>query len=402
MSGLVVGAIRDLLIFFLPGFLARLLVENGSYGFMIHPQSLADVQLKFPFAKHISPALVEKCLMIIPPLIGSRITGLKHVQTGREVTGYVVICPLSAKQMHTDRNLAKRKILQAVRFAEKLGVKMIGLGALTASMTEGGAYLTDKVNTGITTGHAFTTAIIIEMLLEVSRMLERDVSTLTVAVVGAAGYMGTPVTRLVAKKNPDRLILIDRQRKKEALEKLAKEISEPRKEVVERRKVVISVNLSKLIEADIVIVVTNSLEVIIKPEHLKAGAVVLDDTAPRNTSMDLVTRRPDVMILDVVAQAPHIHSHFNFRFPLKSDIYTCMGEALILAARGWRHNYALGHFDYGLVDEILKWGKEMGFGVAPFRTFNQLVTLDKITRIKSFYQSKSGESAVPRLMERKP
>jgi len=79
-----------------------------------------------------------------------------------------------------------------------------------------------------------------------------------------------------------------------------------------------------------------------------------------------------------------------------------MGEALILAARGWRHNYALGHFDYGLVDEILKWGKEMGFGVAPFRTFNQLVTLDKITRIKSFYQSKSGESAVPRLMERKP
>lgn len=189
------------------------------------------------------------------------------------------------------------------------------------------------------------------------------------------------------RRTRERLFLVDRQRKKQALEKLAKEISEPRKEVVDPRKVVVSINLLKLKEADIVIVVTNSLEVIIKSEHLKPGAVVLDDTAPRNTSMDLVMQRPDVLILDVVAQAPDVLSNFNFKFPLKHDIYTCLGEALILGARYWEQNYAIGHFDYGLVEEVSKWGQELGFGIAPFRSFNQLVTLDKINRIKSFYKT---------------
>lgn len=373
--------------------MVRLLVKKGAFAFLIHPQNIADVQKKFPFAKYFSSEIIENLIYFLPPLIGSRVSGLKGInpeQPDTPVDGYIIICPLSAKQMHQDPKLAKRRILQTVRFSEKLGAKIIGLGALTASMTDGGVYLSDKVKCGVTSGHAYTTAIIVDMLEGVAKIMERDLSSLSVAVVGAAGYMGNPVSRLVAKKNPGRLFLVDRQRKKQSLEKLAKEISEPRKEVVDPRRVVVSINLSKLKEADIIIVVTNSLEVIIKSEHLKPGAVVLDDTAPRNTSMELVVQRPDILILDVVAQAPDVLSNFNFRFPLKHDIYTCLGEALILGARHWKQNYAVGHFDYGLVDEVSKWGQEMGFGIAPFRSFSQLVTLDKINRIKSFYKKGSG------------
>jgi fatty aldehyde-generating acyl-ACP reductase len=388
--GLIFYAIRDFLIPWLPTFVVRLLVKRGAFAFLIHPQNLTDVQKKFPFAKYFSSELIEKIIYHLPPLIGSQITGLKRISTdhqGGPVDGYIVICPLSAKQMHRNPKMAKKRILQTVKFSEKLGAKIIGLGALTASMTDGGVYLSDKVKCGITTGHAYTTAIIVDMLEGVAKIFERDLSTLSVAVVGAAGYMGNPVSRLIAKKNPGRLFLVDRQRKKQALEKLAKEISDPRKEVVDPRKVVVSINLLKLKEADIVIVVTNSLEVIIKSEHLKPGAVVLDDTAPRNTSMDLVIQRPDILILDVMAQAPDVLSNFNFKFPLKHDIYTCLGEALILGARNWEQNYAIGHFDYGLVEEVSKWGQELGFGIAPFRSFSQLVTLDKINRIKAFYKN---------------
>ncbi|MHB8481238.1 MAG: hypothetical protein ACYDBV_00660 [Nitrospiria bacterium] len=395
---LILEVFRDFLIPWIPTFLVRLIIKKGTLGFLIHPQNLSDVQKKFPFTKNISTTFIEKIIQYMPPIIGSRITGLKSMDPDAKetsVNGYIVICPLSAKQMHQDPKLAKKRILQTVKFAERLGCKIIGLGALSASMTEGGVYLTDKVKVGITSGHAYTTAIIINMLEEVSKMLEKDLSSLTVAVLGAAGYMGNPVSRLIAKKNVGKILLIDRQRKKEALEKLAKEISEPRKEVVEPRKVVVSINLSKLREADIIIVVTNSLQVIIQPHHLKPGAVILDDTAPRNTSMELVIQRPDVLILDVVAQAPPVLSNFNFRFPLKHDVYTCLGEVLILGSRNWEHNYALGHFDYGLVDEITKWGKESGFGVAPFRTFNQLVSLDKINKIKSFYKSVEVKSSPP-------
>ncbi len=388
--GLILYALRDFLIPWLPVFIVRLLVKKGEFGFLIHPQSLMDVQKKFPFAKFVSSRFIEKIIYRLPPLIGSRVTGLKGTDIQNKdqpVNGYIVICPLSAKQMHLDPKLAKRRILKTVQFAEKLGCKIIGLGALTASMTDGGTYLSDKVKTGITSGHAYTTSIILNMLDEVAKMLERDLRTLTVAVLGAAGYMGNPVSRLISQKKPGKLLLIDRQRKKQALEKLAKEISEPRKEVVEPRKVVVSVNISDLKEADIIVVVTNSLEVIIQPRHLKPGAVILDDTAPRNTSMELVMQRPDVLVLDVVANAPEVYSNFNFHFPIKNDVYTCLGETLILGARGWEQNYALGLFDYGLVDEISKWGQEMGFGVAPFRTFNQLVSFDKINKIKTFYQT---------------
>ena len=380
---------RDFLIPWLPTFIVRLLVKKGAFAFLIHPQNIADVQKKFPFAKYFSAGFIEKIIYYLPPLIGSRVTGLKRLngdQMETPIDGYIVICPLSAKQMHEDPKLAKLRILQTVKFSEKLGAKIIGLGALTASMTDGGIYLSDKVKCGVTSGHAYTTAIIVDMLEGVAKILEKDLSSLSVAVVGAAGYMGNPVSRLVAKKNPGRLFLVDRQRKKQSLEKLAKEISDPRKEVVDPRKVVVTINLSKLKEADVIIVVTNSLEVIIKSEHLKPGAVVLDDTAPRNTSMDLVIQRPDVLILDVVAQAPDVFPNFNFKFPLKHDIYTCLGEALILGAQHWQQNYAVGHFDYGLVDEVSKWGQEMGFGIAPFRSFSQLVTLDKINRIKSYYK----------------
>lgn len=207
--GLIFNAIRDFLIPWLPTLLVRLLVKRGAFAFLIHPQNLADVQKKFPFAKYFSSDSIEKIIYHLPPLIGSRITGLKGISPdhpGSPVEGYIVICPLSAKQMHRNPKLAKKRILQTVKLSEKLGAKIIGLGALTASMTDGGSYLSDKVKCGVTSGHAYTTAIIVDMLEGVARILERDLSTLSVAVVGAAGYMGNPVSRLVAKKNPGKAL----------------------------------------------------------------------------------------------------------------------------------------------------------------------------------------------------
>lgn len=55
--------------------------------------------------------------------------------------------PLTPKQMTENRNLAKKRILQAVKLAEKKGVTIIGLGGLIASVTEGGTYILKKNHT---------------------------------------------------------------------------------------------------------------------------------------------------------------------------------------------------------------------------------------------------------------
>ena len=362
----LLAAVRDLLILLLPSFFGRLLITKGDYAFLIHPRDLDDVSRKYTFSKYFNPKLVRWTIRHMWPVIGSRITGLKSLEDGRELVGYLMICPITAEQMHTDRKLAQKRILQTVQLAEKLGCKTIGLGALSASMTRGGEYLVDKVKIGVTTGHAYTTLVIIQTVEEIARRKGINLKEKTVAVLGAAGLMGNPCSNLLAQNGIGRLLMIDRPQNQETLRQLTLGVNP-------HCQVDISTDLNSLKEADIIVVVTNALSAIVKPEHLKEGAILVDDSQPRNTSPALLKARPDVLILDVVASAPGVHTHFPLDFPCKHDVFTCMGEVLILAAHGWKDNYAIGKFDYGLVAEIADLAKAVGLCPAPFRSFNQLV-----------------------------
>jgi len=376
---LFLAALRDLFILWLPSPVARLLIRKGDYAFLIHPRDLSDVSRKYPFAAYFPTNWVEQAIRMLWPIVGSRITGLKSVTTGEEKTGYIVICPLTPEQMHYNQRLAKKRILQTARLAEKLGCNLIGLGALSTSMSMGGEYLTNKTGIGVTTGHAYTTSIILQMLDEIAVVLNMDLQQKTLAIVGAAGYMGVPCTRILSeKKKVGKILIVDRPAKRAALDLLQKEIKSVPTEV--------ATTLHSLRQADIVIVVTNSVEVLIKPEHLKPGAVVLDDTQPRNTSKDLLWKRPDVLILDVVAQAPGIDTKFHFGFPQSEDVFTCCAEVMILAARDWKGHFAIGQFDDQLVHQITRLSQEMNFKVAPLRSFNELVSQEKLEHIRTFHQ----------------
>ena len=375
-----VSAARDLLILWSPRFLIRLFLPKGSFAFLIHPRDLTDIRRRFPMTRHLPPEWVEWISSHLWPVLVSRITGLRSMATGEEKTGYIVAHALTPKQMHFDKRLAKQRILQTVNLADKLGCKIIGLGALSASMSKGGEYLIDKVDMGVTTGYAYTAAIILQMLEETARTLDVSLSRLTVAVVGAAGYMGFPCSRILAKERMvGKLLLIDRPMKQVLLEQLQRQCS---KYVTTET----SSQLKSLQQADFIIVVTNSVEILIRSEHLKPGAVIFDDSQPRNTSEELVWQRPDVLILDVMACAPGVNAHFSFDFPNEDDVFTCLGETLILAAHDWSGHFAIGHFDQKLVRQVADWGKHVGFRTADLRSFNKRVVQEKIDYIRSFYR----------------
>jgi fatty aldehyde-generating acyl-ACP reductase len=376
---LFLAAMRDLFLLWSPRFVARLLVRKGEFAFLIHPRDLSDVARKYPVMDRLPLGWIENFTRFFWPIIGSQIIGLNSITTGEEKIGYIVVCPLTPEQMHYDKRLAKKRILQTTRLAEKLGCRLIGLGALSTSMSNAGEYLIDKVNIGITTGYAYTIAIILQMLDEVVDTFGMELQSKTLAIVGAAGYMGVPSSRIISEqKKIGKILLVDRPAKRPMLELLRKEIQTATTEV--------STTLQSLRQADIVIVVTNSVEVLIKPEHLKPGAVVLDDSQPRNTSKDLVWTRPDVLILDVIANAPGINCNFPFGFPHSDDVFTCCGEVLLLSAHEWKDHFAVGHFDEQLVHQIMKWSQSMKFKVAQLRSFNELVPKEKLEYIKTFHQ----------------
>ena len=101
--------------------------------------------------KQIPPAWIKEDLIISPEL---DIDGTK---------GYVIALNLLPKQvMESSREHIRRRILDAALFAKnELGVKVIQLGALTTSVTNGATWLADQKEFEgyVTHGDSYTAAV---------------------------------------------------------------------------------------------------------------------------------------------------------------------------------------------------------------------------------------------------
>lgn len=105
---------------------------------MIHTRDWPDVQRKFRMARYLPRKWVRLWCLYWPPVVFSEITGLKSKKTGKEIKGWLIGVPMTAKQLLERRDVAQKRIIQAIKKAEKLGAKIVGLGALTSPVTNGG------------------------------------------------------------------------------------------------------------------------------------------------------------------------------------------------------------------------------------------------------------------------
>lgn len=179
------------------------------YAFLVHPRGLNDVFKKYPFLKILPKPLIEFCLLKFwPTVFVSKITGLKSVD-GDPINGCIISVPLMARQMMEHRAIASKKILDAAFFAKKLGVEIIGLGALTSSCSKGGLDLIDEVDVNVTTGHAYTAHNVTRNIFELCKIFELDKNRITIAIVGAAGSIGSTSARVLARAGYRNLLMID-------------------------------------------------------------------------------------------------------------------------------------------------------------------------------------------------
>ncbi|MBL7198216.1 MAG: hypothetical protein ISS47_08965, partial [Candidatus Omnitrophica bacterium] len=71
--------------------------------------------------------------------------------TGRKIAGYGIVCPFFPEQMVSlKKGIVIKKILAAIKLAQSLGVKMVGLGGFTSVVTNGGDDLVDNITIAIT------------------------------------------------------------------------------------------------------------------------------------------------------------------------------------------------------------------------------------------------------------
>src|SRR5262249_38677483 len=152
----------------------------------------------------------------------SQIDGLRSAANGREVRGWFVACPLTpARMMELPEKTVYRKIVQTGQLAERLGARILGLGAFTSVVGDAGITISRQLSIPVTTGDSYTVAVAVQATCEAARVMDIPLEDATVAVVGATGAIGAAAAELIAQDVP-RLWLIGRRT--EALERLRQRI----------------------------------------------------------------------------------------------------------------------------------------------------------------------------------
>ncbi len=359
------------------------------FAFMFHPIDTHDITRKFSFLKYLPDKVLEKIIYLMPPIMTSEITGIKSEAVGEEIIGNFIGCTLTSKQMvELPLELVIKQIIKTGKMAEKLGAKILGLGAMTSVVGDAGETVAKNLNIPVTTGNSYTIAIAMEGTEKAAEMLGKNIKTSEIVILGANGAIGSVCAQIMARKC-SYLTLVSRDIKK--LEKISAKIY---RETGLAAK--ITTNSKKALKnADIVIAVTSSLDCIVEPEDLKPGALVCDVARPRDVSKRVAEVRKDVLVIEggLVEVPGDVNFNFNFGYPPKLAL-ACMAETMILALEKRWTNYTIGrNITISQVDEIHELGKKHGFKLAGFRSFEKIVKPEVIEQVR-YYSMQNSKEAV--------
>ena len=132
---------------------------KDTFAFVIHPiDPKRDVARKFPLLGRLLPVgAIDFLSAYFPPLLISHITGLRSLATGNEVEGWFVACPYTpARMMNLPPKVVYRKLVKTGKLAQKQGARILGLGALTSVVGDGGATVAQRLAYPITTGNSYS------------------------------------------------------------------------------------------------------------------------------------------------------------------------------------------------------------------------------------------------------
>ncbi len=349
------------------------------FAFVIHPVDVKrDAARKYPIAKYLPERWVEQLLLRKEPMVVSRITGVRSL-TGATTEGWFIGCPLSPRMMlNLPLDLVYQKIIRCGQIAQELGAEILGLGAFTSVVGDGGVTIAQNLEIAVTTGNSYTVATAIEAAVLGARKMEVDIADAVVAVVGATGSIGRTCAEALAPQAHTTLLL---GRDEARLETIAQQLR-----ARARGEVRVSTDLARdLPNADVIITVTSAVDAVIHPQDLKSGAVVVDVARPRDVSVRVARERDDVLVIEggLVEVPGEVDFGFDFGFPPRMA-YACMSETMMLALEGRIESFTLGKevtLQQAQTTQAL--AHKHGFRLAGFRSFERALTDAEIEAIRA-------------------
>ncbi len=357
------------------------------FAFIIHPiNARRDVSRRYPVAKHLPEGLIEWYIKQREPMVVAKVVGIKSA-TGEEAEGCFIGCPLTPRQMLSlPIDFVWDKLEACGRIAMEQGAGILGLGAFTSVVGDGGITLAKRLpEIAVTTGNSYTVATAILGAKTGAEMMGHDISDAKVAVVGATGSIGATCAEILAR-DAEEVTLVGRD--KARLSALAERLRSQSK-----AQITLATDVADgLKNADIIITVTSAVDAVIMPEHIKRGAVVCDVARPRDVSGRVAKERNDVLVIEggVVSVPGNMRlprsdrpaEEFSFGFP-SGTAYACMSETMMLALEHRYESFTLGKdVAASQVDEISLIAAKHGFQLAGFRSFERAVSKEEIGQIR--------------------
>jgi predicted amino acid dehydrogenase len=334
-----------------------------NFAFVIHPlDPKRDAARKYPrLAKVVPTPLIHYLSRIWPPLYISHVTGVRSEATGKEIEGWLVACPFTARQvLRLPTQTVYTKIVRTGYLAQGLGARILGLGAFTSVAGDGGVTVAERLGMPVTTGRSLTVAVSLKALERAARDRAIRLASATVAVVGATGSIGSACAKILAPRAGE-LILVGHVDSGLAESRLAQERA--RVEAAGTCRVRTSVHIGDIHEADVVLSTTSAARSIIQPQHFKRGAIVCDVALPPDVSPQVARERNDVLVIEggVVDVPGEVDFNFDFGLP-PGKAYACMAETMVLALEGRYESYSLGkRIQVGQVREMAQLARKHGF-----------------------------------------
>lgn len=376
--------------------------QKGGFGYVVHYGYPEDIYREYSFLEkmppRISSAWGQGSFPVVNEIVLNDFPTYRN-QTEKSLHGWLIFITNYTKQMLYDGKLRTTKIRMAALLAKALGARLLGMGGLIASFAQGGNWLSDELEgMGITTGHAYTIGNIMQITDAAADSVGLGLDKATVAIVGAAGSIGSGCAKMIALYHPREIMLVELStfNAQQRLDEIRTYISGIDNTIT----VTFTETLQAIRKADIVIVATNSPTSIIKAAYLKPGAIVIDDSFPKNVPRTLLDRRKDVILLEggVMQLPPRIEILSARNMPDLMDApltraiscketYGCFAELIVLALYRHQQNYGLGVSDPSLAHDILAKAKKVGIGRAPLQCFDETVERQRLHAVARIIKS---------------
>ncbi len=339
---------------------------------MVHPIEAKDAARKYPWLRYLPDGMIEAYMRRKSPVIASHITGIQSL-TGETAEGWFIGLPMTPRMLTSPELLqfSYEQIGKCCELAHGLGAELIGLGAFSSVVGDGGITIAKNAPLPVTTGNSYTVATAIEAAELAASQLGINLADAVLGVVGASGSIGKTCATILAPKMA-RTVLIGRDLVR--TEQVAQSL--PRASA--------SIDPNDLLPCDVVVTVSSAGGALVFPQHLGPGAVVVDVARPRDVSVRVARERPDVLVIEggVVSVPGDVEFNFEFGFPAKTA-YACMSETMLLALEGRIESFSLGKEIS--VEQVLttqELAAKHGFKLAGFRSFEREVGPELIERTR--------------------